>query len=38
MENIDWEESNMCKFNSCPYYDLENDKCSREVCVKLDKK
>ena len=26
MENYDYNESNMCKFNFCPYYDFENDK------------
>lgn len=36
MENFDWEESNMCKFNFCPYYDFENDKCSRDICIKLE--
>ena len=25
MENYDYNESNMCKFNFCPYYDFEND-------------
>lgn len=36
MENFNWEESNMCKFNFCPYYDFENDKCSRDICIKLE--
>lgn len=36
MENFNWEESNMCKFNFCPYYDFENDKCSRNICIKLE--
>ena len=38
MENYDYEESNMCRFNSCPYYDFENEKCSLNICKKLNKK
>ena len=37
MINLDYEESNMCKFNFCPYYDFENDKCSRNICIKVEK-
>ena len=25
MKNFDWQESNMCKFNGCIYYDFENN-------------
>ena len=32
MKNLDWEESNMCKFNCCPYYDFENEECSLKYC------
>ena len=37
MENLDWAESNMCKFNFCPYYDFERDKCIRNICIKCEK-
>lgn len=35
MDNLNWEESNMCKFDGCPYYDFESDKCIRNICIKL---
>lgn len=35
-KNFDSGESNMCKFNFCQYYDFENDKCSRNTCIKLN--
>lgn len=38
MENYNWEESNICKFDMCTYYDYNNDKCSLNMCKKLDKK
>lgn len=38
MKNFDWQESNMCKFNECAYYDFENNKCSLTVCKMLSKK
>ena len=37
MENLDCEESNICKFNCCPYYDFERDKCIRNICIKCEK-
>ena len=37
MINLDCGESNMCKFNFCSYYDFKNDKCIRNICIKLDK-
>lgn len=38
MENYDYNESNMCIFNFCPYYDFEKEECSMEYCkIKLDK-
>ena len=36
MKNFDWEESNTCKFNFCPYYDWEKDECIRNICIKLE--
>lgn len=38
MKNFDWQESNMCKFNGCVYYDFENNKCSLTICKMLNKK
>lgn len=35
MENYDWEESRNCLFN-CEYYDTNNDKCSLDICKKLE--
>ena len=37
MVNLDCEESNMCKFNCCPYYDFEYDKCILNRCIKLER-
>ncbi len=37
MENLDWEESNMCKFNMCKFYDYYKDHCSRDYCIKIEK-
>lgn len=37
MVNLDWEESNMCKFDMCKYYDYYKDQCSRNCCIKLEK-
>ena len=38
MDNIDFEEKCNCKFNCCPYFDFENDKCYLKICAKLNKK
>ena len=38
MENLSHTESNMCKFNFCPYYDFENDKCSLTICKHVNEK
>ena len=37
MINNDYSESNMCKFNFCTYYDYTNEKCSKDICIKLKK-
>lgn len=37
MENYDRVESNMCKFYMCKFYEYNKDKCSRDICIKLEK-
>ena len=37
MENFDFAESCICRFNSCSYYDFEKDQCSLNICNKLNK-
>lgn len=37
MENYDWVESSNCKFNMCKFYEYNKDKCSRDICIKLEK-
>ena len=37
MKNWNWEESNMCKFDHCVYYDWEENKCIRNICIILEK-
>lgn len=32
MENYNNAESNICKFNCCPYFDFENNKCILKIC------
>jgi len=38
MKNYDYEESNMCKFNNCKYYDYDTQKCCLRICKNLKNK
>lgn len=34
---LDYEESNMCKFNNCEYYDYDKQECCLGICKNLEK-
>lgn len=35
MMNLDYEESNMCKFNNCEYYNYDKQECCLRICKNL---